>query len=88
MALALAGVVKPAGEKVSANIMKTTQTDKAVVITRCNLFNGRGVLTPFKWLYKLEGETPSYEGTPLASLRRIAKRLADARGATVVEAWK
>ncbi len=59
-----------------------------VTIKREEIFNGRSVNNPWTWLYSLDGETPNYKGTPLASLRQIAKRIARQRNVAVVEAWK
>jgi len=65
----------------------TRTTNQTVRIARTELYS-RGRLYPFSWLYRLEGETPNYEGAPLATIRRHAKRLAAERGAEVVETWK
>lgn len=49
----------------------------------------RGVRCPFRWIYRLESSSGSlkanYEGTPLCSIRVLAKRLARDQRAEVVE---
>lgn len=71
----------------------------AIVIKRTEVFT-RGVNRPFKWVYRVEAEgnvapilndagvQVNFEGTPLASIRRIAKVLASSRNFVPVrEDW-
>lgn len=70
--------------------------NKNIIIKRTEV-GLRGVLRPFKWIYRLEcdadpikndaGIVVNYEGTPLASIRRIAAKLAVSRGVDVQQDW-
>lgn len=76
--------------------------ERQVVIERDNLFNGRGSLRAFRWLYSLRyvgfqgptrpvpGREPhvvTFSGMGLQSIRNMAKRIARENDASVREGW-